>query len=192
VSGHVCLFLIEPFSLYSLQSERNRSSKFFRRCYRNRTYAGAVTSSNAARERVFLMKLTTRRWMIAVAVVGLLLGVVVGGRRLKKRRDYCLQQASNYARMESFFRSMEWRSTSVPRSQRPLIIMDGHTYQADTMADYYAEMEESYLHSASRPWISVPPDPQKGEILILNRFPQTFVFEKTGRALSKSGHSPSF
>jgi hypothetical protein len=35
--------------------------------------------------------MSTRRWMIAVAVVGLLLGVVVGGWRLKQQRDYCLQ-----------------------------------------------------------------------------------------------------
>jgi hypothetical protein len=102
-------------------------------------------------------RMTTRRWMIAVAVVGVLLGVVVGGRRLKQRRDYCLQEASNLARTEKFFRSMESRVASRPLPQRPSIIVDGHTYQAATLAAYYAERKEIFLHAASRPWISVPP-----------------------------------
>ena len=111
-------------------------------------------------------EMTTRRWMIAVAVVGLLLGVVVGGRRLKQRRDYCLQQASDQARTEKFFRSMESRVASRPLPHRPSIIVDGHTYQAATLAAFYGERKEIFLHAASRPWISVPPAALRHAFLI--------------------------
>jgi hypothetical protein len=104
-----------------------------------------------------LTRMTTRRLMIAVAVVGLLLGVVVGGWRLKLRRDYCLQQASNHARTEKFFRSIESRVASLPPTERPSIMVDGHTYQAATLAAYCAGRKNIYLHAASRPWLSVPP-----------------------------------
>jgi hypothetical protein len=139
-----------------------------------------------------LSRMTTRRWMIAVAVVGLLLGVVVGGRRLKQRRDYCLQQASDLARMETFFRSMESRSAARPPPQRPSIIVDGHTYQAATLAACFAERKEIYLHAASRPWLSVPPALLRHAFYIVDPLSQTFVFEKTGRPLPKPDKSPSF
>jgi hypothetical protein len=89
-----------------------------------------------------LSRMTTRRWMIAVAVVGLLLGVVDGGRRLKQRQDYCLQQASGHARMETFFRSMESGSAARPPPQRPAIIVDGHAYQAATLVACFAGLTE--------------------------------------------------
>jgi hypothetical protein len=120
-----------------------------------------------------------------LAVVGLLLGVVVGGRRLKQRRDYCLQQASYQAREETFFRSMESRSAALPPPQRPLIIVDRHVYQAATLAAYFAKRKEIYLHAASRPWLSVPP-PFLSDAIIVDRPSQTFVFQKTGRPLPKS------
>jgi hypothetical protein len=136
--------------------------------------------------------MTTRRWMIAVAVVALLLGVVVGGRRLKQRRDYCLQQASDHARIETFFRSMESRSTARPPSQRPSIIVDGHTYQAATLAACFAERKEIYLHAAFRPWLSVPPALPRQDFLIVDPLSRTFVFERTERPLPKPDESPSF
>jgi hypothetical protein len=135
---------------------------------------------------VRLSRMTTRRWMIAVAVVGLLLGVVVGCRRLKQRRDYCLQQASYKAREETFFRSMESRSAALPPPQRPLIIVDGRAYQAATLATCFAKRKEIYLRAASRPWLSVPPVFPLGDFLFVDRPSQTFVFQKTGRPLPKS------
>jgi hypothetical protein len=136
--------------------------------------------------------MTTRRWMIVVAVVGLLLGVVALGQRLKQRRDYCLQQAHNQARMETFFRSMESGPVSTSPSQRPSIIMDGQTYQANMMAAYYAERKRLYLHTASRPWLSVPPDSPKGEILILEPFSQTMAFEKPKGIQLRPRDTPRF
>jgi hypothetical protein len=139
-----------------------------------------------------LSRMTTRRWLIVVAVVGLLLGVVDGGRRLKQRQDYCLQQASGHARMETFFRSMESRSAARPPPQRPSIIVDGHTYQADTLAACFAERKEIYLHAVSRPWLSVPPALLRHAFHIVDPLSQTFVFEKTGRPLPKPDESARF
>ena len=104
-----------------------------------------------------LARMTTRRWMIAVAVVGLLLGVVVGGQRLKQRRDYHIRQANSEARWENFFRSMAARDASRPPKQRPSIMLDGHSYQAATLAAYLAGRKDTYIHISSRPWLSGPP-----------------------------------
>jgi hypothetical protein len=98
--------------------------------------------------------------MIAVAVVGLLLGTVVEGQRLKQRRDYCLQQAQDQASMETYLRSMASSLVSTSPPQRLSITVDGRTYQPGTMAQYCAERRQLYLHAAQRPWLSVPPDPK--------------------------------
>jgi hypothetical protein len=122
-------------------------------------------------------RMTTRRWMIAVAVVGLLLGSVIGCWRLKRRWDYCLQQAENQAWMETYFRSTGSRLVSTSPPQRLSIIIDGDTYQIDKMVTYCAERKRLYLRAASRPWLSVPPD-QTGEILFILEPSQTMVFER--------------
>ena len=103
-------------------------------------------------------RMTTRRWMVAAAVVGLLLGAIVGGRRLKQRRDYYLQQANNEARWESYFRSMASRVASRTPLQRPFVTCDRQTYTIAEVAAEYAKLKEMYLHAASRPWVSIPPD----------------------------------
>jgi len=136
-------------------------------------------------------RMTTRRWMIAVAVVGLLLGVVVGGRRLKQRRDYYLQQANNQARWENYFRSMASRVASRPPPQQPSITFVRPTYQVAELAAEYAKRKEMYLHAASRPWISVPPAHGSRAILIRDVLSQSVVIEKSGRPLPELGESPS-
>ena len=40
-----------------------------------------------------LPRMTTRRWMVVVALVGLLMGGAIGGIRLKQRHDYFLSWA---------------------------------------------------------------------------------------------------
>jgi hypothetical protein len=128
--------------------------------------------------------------MIAVAVVGLLLGAAIGGWRLKWRRDYCLRQASSYADMETYFRSMEASVVSSAPPQRLSIITDGNTYQGDKIAAYYAELKRLYLLAASRPWLSVPPDHPKDEIIILEPLSKAKVLEKTKGIQLRAGNSP--
>ena len=80
--------------------------------------------------------MTTRRWMVAVAVVGLLLGVVVEGRRLQQRRDYYLQQANDLARWENNCRSMASRLASRPPLQQPPVtfVVVGQTHTVAKVA----------------------------------------------------------
>src|SRR5271155_4487472 len=81
-------------------------------------------------------RMTTRRWMVAVAVVGLLLGVVVEGRRLKQRRDYYLQQANDVARQENYWRSTASRIASRPPLQQPSVtfVVVGQTHTVAEVA----------------------------------------------------------
>jgi hypothetical protein len=139
-----------------------------------------------------LSRMTTRRWMIAMAVVALLLGVVVGGQRLKQRRDYYIRQANVEARWENVFRSMAARVASRPLKQQPSIMLDGHSHQAATLAAYFAWRKYTYLHASSRPWLSGPPALPAGDFIIIDPLSQTVVFDKTGHALPNSGGSPSF
>jgi hypothetical protein len=123
-----------------------------------------------------LPRMTMRRWMIAVAIAGVLLGTAVWGRRLKQQRDYYLKQANFHARLERFFRSVEkmfpTRVASGGRSLKDvsgmmvrsgfvpaLVVVGEHTYLAGGLARHHAELKEKYLHFASRPWLSVPADP---------------------------------
>ena len=48
-----------------------------------------------------LPRMTIRRWMIAVAIVGLLLGGAMGADRLKRRRDIFLQRAEVHELLEA-------------------------------------------------------------------------------------------
>jgi hypothetical protein len=120
--------------------------------------------------------MTMRRWMIAVAIAGIVLGGVVWGKRLKQRRDFYLQQANFHARLESFFRSVEKMfgplvgssgkarqsvaGITVRSGLAPaLVAVDEHTYSAAALAQYHAVQKERYLHFASRPWLSASADP---------------------------------
>ncbi len=45
-------------------------------------------------------RMTTRRWMVAVAIVGLMMGVAIVGYRLKWRYDYFQSRALYHDQME--------------------------------------------------------------------------------------------
>ena len=53
-----------------------------------------------------LPRMTTRRWMIAVLVFGLGMGAMVGGVRLKRRRDSFLARARFHALTEAACREL--------------------------------------------------------------------------------------
>jgi hypothetical protein len=137
-----------------------------------------------------LPRMTTRRWMLAVAILGSLLGAVVGGRRLEHRRDYCLQQASDAARLEATFRTMERLSASQFPPQRPSNIITGRTYEAAEVAEYFAGRKERFLRAAYRPWLAVPPPLESGVILIRDR-DSGVIFEYARSPLTNSDTSPT-
>jgi hypothetical protein len=127
-------------------------------------------------------RLTIRWLMTAVAVVGLLSGMAVWGWGLKQRREYCLRQESSHSQSERFYRSvvksfgvMHRRQTSAANEENlsilvknlgwnpHLIVVGEHTYSADALADYYADLTRKNHRVASRPWLPLEPDPPTRE-----------------------------
>jgi hypothetical protein len=80
--------------------------------------------------------------MIAVAVVGLALGGIVGGVRLARRRQAFLHRAKLYERVESAARALERRQFLRPG-----------------IAEDYAAIARKYHRAARYPWLPVEPDP---------------------------------
>jgi hypothetical protein len=56
-----------------------------------------------------LPRMTTRQWLIQIAVVGLTIGVTIGGVRLKQRCDSCLSRAVIHHQREQWLRGEETR-----------------------------------------------------------------------------------
>jgi hypothetical protein len=113
-----------------------------------------------------LPRMTTRRWMVAVAGVGLVFGV---GRLLVLRqrylgeaaqhagfRAYLLRTPENIAYWESRWTSQrEGRPASCPWPAKPPFV--------PAIADYHEAMRLKYEHAARYPWLSVEPDPPELE-----------------------------
>ena len=93
-----------------------------------------------------LPQVTTRRLMVAVALVSVLFGGIVQLHRLKRWRNHYLQLANEYARKEQSLRSPEVE-----------IMVNGQPWPVDMMVSFLSARKKAYLHAASRPWLSVPP-----------------------------------
>src|SRR4051812_30294163 len=98
---------------------------------------------------------TTRRLMATVAVVGLLLGAVDWGRRLKRRRDDCLRKASNHTRLEKLCRAFanprvddgkvhvsSGGESTVSAPFSGIVLGDGHARPAAVLVQYHAELKK--------------------------------------------------
>jgi hypothetical protein len=127
--------------------------------------------------------------MLAVVILGLLFGTVVGVRRLMERRDYCLQQATLAGWVDETIRDFERRSASLDPPERPTAIIAGRTYEAADLAAFYAERKQMYLRSAYRPWLALPRRLPPGNLLLRDRV-FTNVFQDAGQPLPKSDVSP--
>jgi hypothetical protein len=110
--------------------------------------------------------MTTRRWMIAVAVVALLLGGGIGGVRLKRRHDLFVLLAQSHAETAIGLRGSEDLAREAlkmigdtPRAHRVRSIMA----RIDRRIAYNESMARKYRHAARYPWIPVEPDPPEAE-----------------------------
>ncbi len=140
-----------------------------------------------------LPRMTTRRWMIAVAVVGSLMGAG----QLKRRHDYFSARHRTQAQMNEFLRNaeaflreaarLEDGSLRPPRGHESLrdpvmiefykmdtlrMVRDRNPVGWASMVDYHAEMVRKYGRAASYPWLLVEPDPPEPDIvLFVDPFP---------------------
>ena len=106
-------------------------------------------------------RMTTRRWMIAVAVVGLVIG---GGVWLKQRRDYFLslaqshqkEVASSTARGEALKSRLGCTSGMTIEE---IMHLHGDYDRMMDRADHHASLARKYERAARYPWLLVEPDP---------------------------------
>jgi hypothetical protein len=105
--------------------------------------------------------MTTRRWMVVVVVVGL----VMGGIRLEQRRAYFLSQEWYFSAMEvacqktkeARVRALKYHSP-LGKEQVRRELLEGIARE-DQVIPYYAAMARKYRHAIRYPWLPVEPDP---------------------------------
>jgi hypothetical protein len=95
-----------------------------------------------------LPRMTMRRWMIIVVIVGL----IMAGNHLKRRHDRFLTLARNHANSGlSWFRYRDQLQEGVSSYDQ--------RFRASLMVYYHANLEAKYLQAARYPWFHVDPDP---------------------------------
>jgi hypothetical protein len=95
-------------------------------------------------------RMTTRRWMVAVAAAGLLMGGIVGGVRLKRRRFDFARRAEVHAILKTADeRAVVALQVDNPQEAARLLRSAGHR----------AMLIRKYRHAARYPWLPVESDP---------------------------------
>jgi hypothetical protein len=108
-----------------------------------------------------LPRMTTRRWMVAVAVVAIGLGAWI----LRARSRAYAVQAGNCGYREcmcwSAIRAYEAnpRSVTVSGPEPVEVIID----RSRRLTGHYAALKRKYEQAASHPWLPVEPDPPEPE-----------------------------
>jgi hypothetical protein len=124
-----------------------------------------------------LPRMTTRRWMVAVAVLAVGIAGYDEITRCIRSRDYYLFRASTHTIRAELHRGMptdaERRLIMLKKNAAPFREgsegraywlkqvaswerrCDGHRRQAD----YHGALAHKYAHAATRPWWTVAPDP---------------------------------
>ncbi len=114
-----------------------------------------------------LPQMTTRRWMVAVAVAGLILGGIAGHDRLKRRRVLflnlarthflrevaCHQEANLYHALEEDLGGGTAYEDVYRRDYRKR-----RKENAIQRTRYHRAMAGKYRRAAESPWLSVEPD----------------------------------
>jgi hypothetical protein len=131
----------------------------------------------------------TLRWcMTAVAVVGLLMGGIVGGFRLKRRHDSFLARARRYAQREALVRASEASTRGAyaglcdaiiemeeARGSKPEVgdaigtirhhaeLTKESAERLSREAASWGSLARKYRHAVRYPWLRVEPDPTPPE-----------------------------
>ena len=117
-------------------------------------------------------RMTTRRWMVAVAVVGLIMGGIVGHERLKRRRGLllnlarahflremaCHQEANLYHALEQNLRGATGYESVYRRNYRKR-----RKENAIQRTRYHRSLVSKYRRAARYPWLPVESDPPEPE-----------------------------
>jgi hypothetical protein len=106
------------------------------------------------------LRFTVRRAMVAVATVGIIIGIA----NMLRRRVSFLELAEAHA--SRVYDYGEGREETCLRDEIVDIDAKGQRRMKkrfaeylDVLTDYYANLEHKYRYAASHPWLGVEPDP---------------------------------
>jgi hypothetical protein len=100
-----------------------------------------------------LPRMTTRRWMVAVALVALVCAAAAILAERSRRFDRIARQHSELIRPFSWH-DLAWREESE---------IEGRLTGSDRVHAWHLEMATKYLHAARYTWLPVEPDPPEPE-----------------------------
>ncbi len=118
-----------------------------------------------------LPRMTTRRWMVAVAGVGVVVGAWLNLERLRRlSREYAgratnAERRSNYAKMSASWSHERWLAEcrKIDESNRKYAPFQmGQPYSPEVASKrvaYWVPIVSKYEHAARCPWLPVEPDP---------------------------------
>jgi hypothetical protein len=115
-------------------------------------------------------RMTTRRWMIAVALVAVGLGTL----GFAKRSSYCARRAAYHREREKICRQI----ISDVESGRAIRAdpFEFTEYLRSRLLPYHADMRRKYEFAMRCPWLPIEPEPPESEY---QRFPSLPPHEKT-------------
>jgi hypothetical protein len=93
-----------------------------------------------------LPRMTTRRWMIAVAVVAVLVG-------------WLFERQARFARFAAYYK--EHRFDSIESYDKPngLVGLRARIPNGIKLSSWRSSLARKYNYAARHPWLLVPPDP---------------------------------
>ena len=97
-----------------------------------------------------VIRMTTRRWIVTVVISAGLMGVAV-----EVKRE--LRCAHDYRRFAEWYGIAETLNNGQSVTLPSGVTMQGSA--SAKLATYYMELRRKYERAASRPWLSVEPDP---------------------------------
>ncbi len=132
-----------------------------------------------------LPRMTIRRWMIIVLLIGVMTGGIVGGLRLKRCQEHfgslveryaavereCLkvtrmndEQIKSVTRLLDSFEKNPLTGPAILERTRSMLreSQDRQAAWAQKLA-YYVRLKHKYEYAARHPWLPVEPDPPEPE-----------------------------
>ena len=99
-------------------------------------------------------RITTRRWMFAVAAVGLLIAVEV---TLCRRAAWFHELADRHESKANVVRMV--RHSKLGPAEEVSVTPFGGVPLDPKLVDWHLQLRDKYKRAAYRPWLPVPPDP---------------------------------
>jgi hypothetical protein len=108
--------------------------------------------------------MTTRRWMIAVAAVAVMLAAVALFRRhlsLRERGDYHARREGDLASRARVLGqlALDYADRRIPGAAQ----WRAHAACEAEIGAWHARLKEKYRHAARYPWLAIEPDPPEPE-----------------------------